>query len=73
MQISRVVTRQSRGFVGAGLLVLAVSVTIAAQSDDGFDPEVVALTYHKVSRDQLDTRAGARECVDAEQKRRTKQ
>ena len=59
MQISRVVTRQSRGFVGAGLLVLAVSVTIAAQSDDGFDPEVVALTYHKVSRDQLDTRAVA--------------
>ena len=36
-----------------------MSGAIAAQSDDGFDPEAVALTYHKVSSDQLDTRAVA--------------
>jgi hypothetical protein len=59
MHTSRSHTRQFSGFACAGLLALALGGVMAAQSDDGFDPEAVALTFHKVSGDQLDTRAVA--------------
>ena len=57
---------QTPGVIVRGMSAVALSAVLAlpavvasAQSGDGFDPETVALTYHKVSRDQLDTRAVA--------------
>jgi hypothetical protein len=40
------------------LLILVAAVALAAQAD-GFDPQVVALTFHKVSGAPLDTQAMA--------------
>ena len=40
-------------------LALTLTAVISAQTDDGFDPEAAAFTYHKVSRDQMDTTAVA--------------
>ena len=47
------------GALALSLLALALGDATTAQSGDGFDPEAVAMTYHKVSRDQLDTRTVA--------------
>lgn len=59
MKTSRIVSRCARGLALAGVLALTLSGALSAQSGDGFDPEAAALTYHKVARDQMDTRAVA--------------
>ena len=59
MKVSCFAVRGSSALALLTLLMLPGPVSMAAQSDDGFDPEAAALTYHKVSRDQFDTRAVA--------------
>jgi hypothetical protein len=48
-------SRLTRAAVALGLAAVAATSVVSAQSD-GFDPETLALTFHRVTGDPMDTR-----------------